>query len=192
MKPADLDALLHRARARDPDALSELVNAYNQRLYGLLFRLTGRRDLAEDLLQETFLRMVRTIGQYEHSGKFESWLFRIAANLARDHLRRYKRRGVALSLEDDRDDNPLSGSLPAGTPGPETCVDSDEAKQRLEAAVFELSDNDREIILLRHYSDLSFREIADMLALPLGTVLARGHRALRKLRERMETQGGAP
>ena len=93
MEPSGLDELLQRARLHDPDALAELVDLYSPRLFGLLFRLTGMREVAEDLLQETFLRVVRVIGQYEHVGKFEAWLFRIAANLGRDRARQVKRHG---------------------------------------------------------------------------------------------------
>jgi RNA polymerase sigma-70 factor (ECF subfamily) len=94
-----LDELLKQACRRDAGALSKLVELYTPRVFGLLYRLTGSRDAAEDLLQDTFLRVVRMIGQYEHAGKFESWLFRIAANLARDRARTLRRRGEVGSLD---------------------------------------------------------------------------------------------
>ena len=77
---------------------------YNRRVFGLLYRLTSDRETAEDLMQETFLRVVRTIDRYEHAGRFEAWLFRIAANLARDRARRRGRRGETLSLDGAADD----------------------------------------------------------------------------------------
>ena len=184
MDKAALDELLRRARQRDPEALAELVDAYSPRVFGLLFRLTGRRDVAEDLLQETCLRVVRVIEQYEHVGKFESWLFRIAANLARDRTRTRARRGEMGSLEATAGDaRPLlSGAAEVGAADPARRVVEQEAQERLAACLARLSDADREVILLRHYSELSFKEIAKLLGVPLGTALARAHRALQRLR----------
>lgn len=193
MEPAALDAVLQRARKRDPQALSALVNAYASRIFGLLYRLTGSRDAAEDLLQETFLRVVRTIGEYEEAGKFEAWLFRIAANLARDRARRGRRRGVMAALEGGSPgDEPSEIGLPdQSLDEPSLSLIRRESGERLNAGLEELSDTDREIILLRHFSELSFKEIADLLKIPLGTALARAHRALAKLRECLDDSDGA-
>jgi RNA polymerase sigma-70 factor (ECF subfamily) len=184
VEPADLDRLLRRARKRDPEALHKLVDAYSARLFGLLYRLTGQRETAEDLLQETFLRVVRTIAAYEHGGKFEAWLFRIAANLARDHARRARRRGrpVALDGVSRNSESGVSELADAAQPDPSRELLEKEAGERLNRCLQELTEMDREIILLRHFSELSFREIADMLQIPLGTALARAHRAVKRLR----------
>lgn len=182
MKPAELESLLRRARRRDPDALDELVARYNNRVFGMLYRMTGSREAAEDLAQETFLRVVRTIDRYEHSGRFEAWLFRIVGNLARDFVRRRKRREPAASL-DDADDAGWAAEIAAtGGQSPETAVVGRENETELQASLERLGPMDREILLLRHFSDLSFQEIADLLGVPLGTALARAHRALKRLR----------
>ncbi len=183
MEPAGLDRLLRRARKRDPQALHQLVDAYSGRLFGLLYRLTGERETAEDLLQETFLRVVRTIADYEHGGRFEAWLFRIAANLARDHSRRARRRGRPVALDGLGRDGERGASEPtdASQPEPSRALLKEEAGERLNACLQGLTEMDREIILLRHFSELSFREIAEMLQIPLGTALARAHRALKRL-----------
>ncbi len=182
-----LEGLLERARRRDPAALDELVSRYSSRLFGLLYRLTGSRDVSEDLLQETFLRMVRTIGEYEHVGRFEAWLFRIAANLARDWARKRTRRGETSPLAAGRDDEDCPGAVapeaPAGDPG--AAIERRESVRALVAALHELPAPDREVLLLRHYGELSFKEIAEHLDVPLGTALARAHRALLKLKARM-------
>lgn len=179
-----LDELLDRARRRDPAALDQIVEIYSPRIFGLLYRLTRRRDIAEDLMQETFLRLVRMIDAYEHMGKFESWLFRIAANLARDRVRKIGRRGTTQSLDapGDEDDTGLAADCPdehAADPA-ERLADR-ETSEKLAACIDDLSEAEREIILLRHYSELSFREIAEMLGIPLGTALARAHRAMKRL-----------
>lgn len=185
MEQRDLDDLIRRARARDTLALDALFAAFHPRVFGLLFRLTGTRETAEDLLQETFLRVVRTIDSYVHDGRFEAWLFRIAANLARDHSRQRKRRGATVTLDAETDDGgALADSIAAmRDPAPSAALTGAEDAERLSAALAELPAADREILLLRHFSELSFREIAEMLAIPLGTALARAHRALGKLRE---------
>ena len=177
------DRLLRRAARHEPEALHALVDMYSGRVYGLLYRLTGSPEIAEDLLQDTFLRLVRRIRDYEHVGKFEPWLFRIAANLARDHARKIKRRGSTLTLDGDQRGEP-------GVPEPADPTQTDpgrallreESARRLGEALRELSEMDREIIMLRHFSELPYAEIAEMLEIPLGTALARAHRAMKRLK----------
>jgi len=188
--PAELDEFLHRARAGDPEALTRLVESYSGRVFGLLYRLTGTREAAEDLMQETFLRLVRAIRQYEHVGKFEAWLFRIAANLARDRARAQGRRGAAgPAAEQDVEEGRPWGRTAAPADDPQQPLVKREHGERLASALERLSHIDREIILLRHYSELSFREIAGLLGVPLGTALARAHRALARLRQEMTDDG---
>lgn len=185
---AGFDALLRRARRRDPAALDSLVQMYSQRVYGLLYRLTGSRETAEDLLQETFLRVVRTIEGYEHDGRFEAWLFRIAANLARDHARRARRWGNSGGPA-ARYGEGFEGKLaetPSPVAEPRQCLSAAEDAERLQACLARLPETDREILLLRHFADLPFREIAEMLGIPVGTALARAHRALARLRREFE------
>ncbi|MFO0839840.1 MAG: sigma-70 family RNA polymerase sigma factor [Phycisphaerae bacterium] len=179
-----LNELLERGRRGDGEALGELVDRYSPRVFGMVLRLTGSRDTAEELVQETFLRVVRTLEAYEHGGKFEAWLFRIAANLARDHVRRQRRRGLMSALDADGQscDFPEAISDARQYNPPDVRLERAEDGARLEAALARLGDLDREILMLRHHSDLSFREIAQMLRIPLGTALARAHRALQRLK----------
>jgi len=186
-----LASLIRRAQKRDPAAFEALVDAYARRLYGFLYRLTGSRDDADDLLQETFLRVVRTIEGYCHDGRFEAWLFRIAMNLARDRLRRV-RRAPGPGVPDSRAGS-ASQRQPAGI---ETVPDEHEAApharieladeiDRLQRALDQLSPAEREVIMLRHFSGLSFKQIAELLDTPIGTALARAHRGLQRLRDLM-------
>ncbi len=186
MEPAGLDGLVQRARRRDPDAIEALFELYHRRVYGLLYRLTGSRDSAEDLLQETFLRLVRHIASYDHAGRFEAWLFRIAANLARDHARRHRRRGPTASLDAESDGVGPLDRLACECSDPADGLVAAEARQALGQALEALSPQDREILMLRHYGELSFQEIAELLGIPLGTALARAHRALKRLRQQFE------
>ena len=179
------------AQRGDQKAFDLLVDWYGGRLFGFLFRLTGSRHDAEDLMQEVFVRLVRMIAAYAHDGRFEAWLFRIAANLARDRARRAVRgprptpSGGAAGYDEGNAIDPFEeiadGDRDSGLSRMQAAEDAD----RLNAALNALSDSEREVILLRHFSQLSFKEIADLMNTPLGTALARGHRGLQRLRELM-------
>ena len=162
----------------DSSDIETLLVTFAPRVYGLLFRLVGRPDVAEDLMQETMLRAFRSLGTYRPEGKFRAWVFRIAVNLARDWIRRQPRE-PSVSL-DDGEDPPVAVSLRTMAP-PDASMGRREGSKRVEAAIARLSAPDREVLLLRYYGDLAFKDIARTTGEPLGTVLARAHRALKKL-----------
>jgi len=180
-----LAGIIAAARRGDPAAHAALVDLYGARLFGFLFRMAGRREDAEDLLQEVFLRLVRMIATYQDDGRFEPWLFRIAANLVRDRIRRLRRRPGDRPGGSDAGEEDRTGELPAGAAPPDATLEQGEARDRLAAALRQLPEPEREVILLRHFSQMSFREIADATGTPLGTALARGHRGLARLRSIM-------
>lgn len=188
----ELAQVIGRAKAGDPEAFDRIVDAFAARLYGYLYRLTGSRDDADDLLQEVFLRVVRTIGGYDHDGRFVGWLFRIATNLARDRVRRLGRTPQILRLEpapaSKAGNNEAAGWYESGDlsqPAPDAPMVLREAVDALQTALAELPAAEREVVMLRHFSDLSFAEIAKAMGTPLGTALARAHRGLSKLRKIM-------
>ncbi len=190
----ELADVIARAQRREPEAFDALVEAYGPRLYGYFYRLTGRRHEAEDLLQEAFVRLVRTIGRYHHMGRFDQWLFRIAINLTRDRMRRSaaaRRAGIeeagGFSAE-----NPGPGADERADPrqaAPQDALGRAEEVDRLQQALGQLSAAEREVIVLRHFSGMSFREIAQEMGTPLGTALARAHRGLGRLRELLGPPG---
>ena len=182
--------LIARAQQRDPAAFDALVGAYSARLYGYFYRLTGSRHDAEDLLQELFVRLVRMVGEYRHDGRFDAWLFRIATNLVRDRLRRAKKTpAVGLDLSPTGCEGTAWAQQPDHkNPDPSEVVHRAEQVDQLQRAIGELPEAEREVILLRHFSQVSFREIADLMGTPLGTALARAHRGLLRLRQLMEEQ----
>lgn len=189
--PEELDIAVRQAQKGDQRGFDALVAEFAPRLYGFLHRMIGRREDAEDLVQEVFVRLVRMIGHYEHDGRFESWLFRIATNLARDRVRRLRRRPILGPLEHDGDGQPygarpVSGKSDGESVAADRLGESGEAGLRLERALAQLPDGEREVILLRHYGGMSFAEIANLMGTPLGTALARAHRGLGKLRGLME------
>ena len=191
-----LTSVVERARRGDPTAFDELVDLYSSRLFGFLYRLTGSRDDADDLVQEVFVRVVQKISAYVHEGRFEAWLFRIATNLARDRIRRLKRSKPPLSGDaarvgqNDYDGGSMWEHLadPSADP-PDVPMELDEDVDRLQRSLAALPTAEREVIMLRHYTAMTFAEIAAAMGTPLGTALARSHRALAKLRELMGEAG---
>lgn len=189
MDETALAEVIAGAQRGEPGAFDRLVDAYARRLHGFLYRLTGSRQETEDLLQEVFLRLVRNISSYAHDGRFEAWLFRIAANLVRDRVRRKQRRPamiVRASGENTDGANDAVDDLAGDEPSADANMLHGEAVDALNAALGQLSDAEREVVVMRHYSQMSFKEIAAETGVPLGTALARGHRGLEKLRKIME------
>lgn len=176
--PEGLTDLLERAVSGEDSAWSELIGMYGRRVFALARSRLGSHDAAEEVTQSVFVTIARKVtgGEYEESGRFEAWLFRVAMNRIRDEIRK-RRRSIVES--NGHVPESVAGSPALGSTGQE---DLTALRQALE----ELTDADREIIELRHHGQLSFREIAEMTGEPMGTLLARHHRALRKLRALLE------
>ena len=180
-------SLIAAARAGQGEAYRGLLAAYAPRLYGYFYRATGSHHDAEDLLGDLMLRLVRRMGDYDDRGRFEPWLFSIAANLVRDRIRRSRSRPGMSSLEsDDEEGGSLGDALPGSDRPIETHMLQQELGQELSAALAMLEETSRQMVLLRHFAQLSFKEIAEIFKCPLGTVLARVHRAIKVLRTVME------
>jgi RNA polymerase sigma-70 factor (ECF subfamily) len=182
-----LEAMLRQAAQGDQEAWREIVNTYSPRVFGLLRAQCNSADLAEEVAQSTFVTVASKINSYTELGKFEPWVFRIAMNRLRDEMRRRKRQARAMESE-------ALAALPdrAQRPGqPEDRAEPVELAA-LRAALGQLSEADQMIIHLRHHGGLSFKQIAEILDQPLGTVLAKQHRALKKLAEILERTIGKP
>ncbi len=186
MEPDRLRTTIASAQAGDASAYEALLQTYGPRLYGYFLRATGRHHDAEDLLGEMMLKLVRQLNRYDDRGRFEPWLFRIAANMVRDRYRRRKTAPRTLSLSEE---SPESGSLAEGLsadgPGVEARLDFEEASAELSDALAALDESTREMILLRHFGGMTFKEIAAACDCPIGTALAKVHRGLAALRRRM-------
>lgn len=185
-----LARIIAEAQRGDPAAHEALVDRYAKRLYGFFYRVLGQRNDAEDLMQEVFLRVVRMIAAYRDDGRFEPWLFRIAANLARDRIRTVRRTPTRVALDNDDGEGPSSfDAASTEDSAPHLRMEREEESDRLNAALAQLPEWEREVVMLRHFSQLSFKEIADLMGTPLGTALARAHRGLERLRQIMEGTG---
>jgi len=172
------EILLAVARGSE-DAWRQLVARYGRRIYAMARSRCGRHDLAEDITQSVFVTLAEKLGsgEYTEQGRFEQWLFRIAMNRVRDEQRRLGRRG---RLSPDENDPPPE-ALAAPVEQPEGA--DPRLLRQLRDALEQLPEADRQIIELRHHANLPFKVIAEMLDEPLGTLLARHHRAIGKVRK---------
>lgn len=175
-------ALMARVQAGDLDAFEPLVRRYERRLFGYFLNLVEDPATAADLAQETFVRVYRAAGRYRESGRFESWLFRIAANLVRSRQRRPDQRVPHLSLEEAP-----AGARELAVGGregrPDEATWRAEVRDALTRALPRLPFVFREAVLLRDVEGRSYREIAEMLGVEEGTVKSRAHRGRKHLRE---------
>lgn len=179
LESEQLAELVERASRGDEHAWQVIVERCAPRMHAIVRAQCRDDELAEEIVQSTFCTVVRTLPTYEEAGRFESWLMRIAMNRLRDEMRRRGRHAVPT------EEGVLVG-LAGGADAPAPAGLDPGAARALQKALGRLSDADREIIHLRHVGGLGFKEIAETLDTPIGTLLARHHRALRKLRGMLE------
>jgi RNA polymerase sigma-70 factor (ECF subfamily) len=185
----DADVVALAKEGRDA-AFRELVRRYERPVFSLVYRVVRDRDTAEDLAQDTFVKVLNHIDRYRPEFKFSSWLFKIANNVAIDHLRR--RTVDTVSLEGSRyatttdQVEATSVRVAASQESPLEELESRELGSAIERAIAGLRPEYRACILLRHVEDRSYEEIAAMLDIPLGTVKTYIHRARHELREALQ------
>ena len=164
--------LITQAQQGDRRAFGELVRCHREGVVNVVYRLCGDVNLAEDAAQEAFIRAWQHLPSYRPRSPFRNWVYRIATNVALDSLRR-ERETV------DIDALPLATS----DEGPEATVESKERGERVRQAVLALPSASRAVLVLREYEGLSYREIADTLDIPMGTVMSRLNYARNRLRQ---------
>jgi RNA polymerase sigma-70 factor (ECF subfamily) len=166
--------VLARARGGDLLAFEEIVKRYQRRVYGTAFRIVRRHDVADDVVQEAFLRAYQALGRFDLSRPFGPWICRIAANLAVNHVRSPESREE--ELPETHADTPVAGG------GPLAGVLDTEAQAELARAMESLSPEQRAVFVLRVFEELSYKEIAEALEISIGTVMSRLSRARERLR----------
>ncbi len=178
------------AREGAETAYRELIRRYQRPVFSLVYRMVRDRELAEDLVQETFIKVLNAIERYRPEFKFSSWIFKIANNAAIDHLRRKEL--TTLSLEGGPDattqDQLEATALQLGDSS-ESQLEELEARElgtAIERAISQLRPEYRSCIILRHIEGRPYDEIADVLGLPIGTVKTYIHRARAELKEALE------
>ena len=185
---ANLDdaEIVRRCREGDEKAYRELVARYQRQVYSLALRMVRQAQDAEDLTQETFVRMFRAIDRYDPTRPFGAWLFTIASRLAIDHIRRGKVKTISLQWREAGSDEERTLDVEDTTLRPDELAAHAEEEQRTQDLIDLLPPHYRIVVVLRHQQDLSYEEIAEMLNLPLGTVKARIHRARALLKRHLE------
>lgn len=168
-------------RRRDPDLLDRLIEQYQHRLMRYLTYVVGNRQTAEDLFQDTWLRVLERGSQYDGEHQFSAWLFSVARNLAIDHLRKKKH----VSLETEESEVPIAIPVSAGPSAFEVVAGAEKSEQIFEALT-KVPAEYREAIVLRFHEELSLEEIAAVTRAPLGTVKSRIYRGLSALMPRLK------
>ncbi len=180
-----------RFKAGDARAFEVLVRRHRTPVFSFLLRLTGDRGRAEDLCQETFLKVVKASAGWEERARFTTWLFAIARNLAVDEARRVAfRRTEPLEPADPGEHRRTEAA--AEDPPPDRAAEAALVRPKLEAALQALPPEQREVFLLREYSGLRFAEIAEVTGTPENTVKSRMRYALEALRAELAARGIGP
>ena len=179
------EELVDACLAGDGAAFGALVGRWERKIHGAIYRILGSEDEARDLTQESFLKAYRGLRSFKREARFSSWLYQIALNLCRDRMRR--RRGRTLVSLDELDER-ATGYL-AAPPNALELVEARDVCRAVAAAVADLPREQREVIVLKEYQELTFVEIAEILDVPISTVKTRLYRGLGQLRQSLERRG---
>ena len=175
--------LVHLYVDGNTEALSTLVTRYKDKIYTSIYLLVKDKYLAEDLFQDVFIRIIDTLkgGRYTEEGKFLPWALRIAHNMCVDHFRKVKR-SPSIKTSDDRD---IFEVLNFNEPSPEQKMIQGQSHDRVRKMIDLLPEDQREVIIMRHYADLSFKEIAELTKCSINTALGRMRYGLINMRKMM-------
>ena len=182
---------IERLRAHDERAFNELVEAYEQRVFRLVFRMLGRRDEAEDMAQEVFVQVFKAVGTFRGESKLSTWVYRIAVNLCKNRIKYLSRRheGAQQELEPVAERAPLSqakGVTFGDVARPDHLVEGFQLETIVKHSIAEIDADFREVLVLRDVEDLSYEEIGEITGLAEGTVKSRIHRARAMLKAKVE------
>jgi len=185
---------LARLRARDERAFQELVNESGDRVFNLVLRMVGDRAEAEDIAQEVYVTVWKSIDTYRGEAKLSTWLLRIAANHAKNRIKYLARRATDKGGLDEAPESAMAdlGKAPAQAhvSSPEAALEAAERGTALEQAIASLDEDHRLVLVLRDIEELAYEEICEITGLPEGTVKSRIHRARLALKERLARERG--
>jgi RNA polymerase sigma-70 factor, ECF subfamily len=182
---AENAAIVLGLKQQDPALLDQLIELYQHRLLRYLLFLTGKREVAEDLFQETWVRVLLRGSQYNGKARFDTWLFTIARNLVIDLSRKRTMSSLDEMSEGGEDERPFEIAMDA--PSPLEQVQTSEDRAQVSEVLLKLDSIYREVLVLRFYEELSLEEIASVTRAPLSTVKSRLYRGLAALKPEMET-----
>ena len=188
--PVSDHELVTRAQLGSEKAYRELLDRYQRPVFSIIFRMIRDREQAEDLAQETFVRVFNHIGRYDPRYKFSSWIFKIATNLTIDWIRRKELKTVSIDgsrnavTSDEMEASAIT--IVSEDENPEELLEAKELGEEIEEAIGKLRPEYRAAILLRHVEGREYQEIAEILSLPLGTVKTYIHRGRNELRDQLQ------
>jgi RNA polymerase sigma-70 factor (ECF subfamily) len=194
MHPPDEELIAAYLEDDDQDAFRTLVERHQEQVFGYLMGMVKNRAVANDLFQETFLRVVEAMqdrrGSYTHKGQWLSWVMRIARNATIDHIRKQKK-WADVSNDDDKEGRSFWDVLSDDAPRADEQLHRAEQREWLDEHIEQLAPEQREVLLLRQETDLTFREIAELTDVSINTALGRMRYALKNLRRMIEETGKA-
>ena len=165
----------------DEIALAALIERHQSKIYGFIYSKVMDRDVTEDIFQDTFIKVIKTLKtkNYNEEGKFLPWVMRIAHNLIVDHFRKTKK----MPFNRDTEEYSVFSIMTDNSPNIESRIISEQVEVDLQRLINELPDDQREVLVMRIYDDLSFKEIADLTGVSINTALGRMRYALLNLRK---------
>jgi RNA polymerase sigma-70 factor (ECF subfamily) len=179
--------LIGRLKERDEQAFNEIVRLYGDKVFSLVYRMIGSRAEAEDIAQEVFITVFKTIDGFRGEAKFSTWLLRIAANQSKNRIKYLARRATdPEGLEDDAGASAASSHLAPLTgqiDGPDVIMEAAELDVLMQKAIAGLDEEQRLLVILRDVEEMSYEEIGEVTALPEGTIKSRLHRARMAIKE---------
>lgn len=182
--------LVRLSRKGDMQAFEDLVDMYKDKIYHLAYRMLNYSIEAEDVVQDTFLRVYLNLDRYDENQKFSTWIYRIATNLCIDRLRKRK---PSYSLDAEMPESEGADwytLLPANQGTPEQEVVLSETQEQIRKAISTLPEKYKSVVILRYLHDMSLQEISDVLNMPVTTVKTRVHRGREYLRKKLEPEFG--
>jgi RNA polymerase sigma-70 factor (ECF subfamily) len=194
IKPTDAELLTRYSRG-DEAAFHEIVSRYKNSLYAFLRQFLNRSDLVEDVFQETFLQLYASRKSFDDTRPLRPWLFTIAANKAKDALRKWQRTAaipigtIADSEESSFDD--MLNALSADTTMPYEELEKNETAAQVAQTITNMPENLREILLLAYFQKFSYKQMAEMLSIPIGTVKSRLHTAVARFAKEWKATVGS-
>lgn len=184
--------LIRRLQDRDERAFSELIESHGDRVFNLCFRMLSNREEAEDLAQEVFITVFKSIDSFRGDSKLSTWIYRIASNLSKNRIkylaRRHDRARAEFDESIDREAAAAAIATPKQARRPDDHVEGQELESIMQKAIAELDEDHRILVVLRDIEELSYEEICEITELAEGTVKSRLHRARLALRKKMLTR----
>jgi RNA polymerase sigma-70 factor, ECF subfamily len=178
--------LVRLARKGDTRAFAEIVDLYKDKIFHLAYRMLSNRHEAEDVVQDTFLRVYRNLDRYDETQKFSTWIYRIGTNLCIDRLRKRKPNYSLDAEMNDQEGIDGYAMIPSDDRTPETYLLVSETQKMVHEAIESLPAKYKTVMVLRYLKDMSLQEISDVLDMPVTTIKTRVHRGREFLRKKLE------